>query len=69
MKMIAFWDTVQCILVEEDKSFVGTYCLHHQGDSSKLHGAIFLKVTIFMCVFLASETCRMLREYRKIIKQ
>jgi hypothetical protein len=31
MKMITFWDTVLCSLVEVDSHFRGAYCLHHQG--------------------------------------
>jgi hypothetical protein len=32
MKMIAFLDITPSSLVEVDRCFGGTYCLHHQGD-------------------------------------
>jgi hypothetical protein len=34
MKMTAFWDIVQCTLVEVDRRFRGAYCLHLQFDSA-----------------------------------
>jgi hypothetical protein len=37
MKMTVFWDVAPCSLVETDRHFRGTNCLHHQGDV--LHGA------------------------------
>jgi hypothetical protein len=30
MKMTLFWDVAPCSLVEIDRHFGGTYCLHHQ---------------------------------------
>jgi hypothetical protein len=30
--MTAFWDMATCNLVEVDRSFRDTYCLHHRGD-------------------------------------
>jgi hypothetical protein len=32
MKMTAFWDIAPYSLVEEDRRFRGTYCLHYQDD-------------------------------------
>jgi hypothetical protein len=32
MKMIVFWDVVPCSLVEVNRRYTGTYCLHHEGD-------------------------------------
>lgn len=32
MKMITFWDTAPCSLLEVYRRFGGEYCLHHQGD-------------------------------------
>jgi hypothetical protein len=32
MKIIAFWDTVPCSLVEVDRLSRDMYPLHHQGD-------------------------------------
>jgi hypothetical protein len=33
MKMTVFWDAAPCSLVEIDRRFRGTYCLHHRGDN------------------------------------
>jgi hypothetical protein len=33
-KIKASWDTAMCSLVEVDRRFRGTYCIHHQGDKS-----------------------------------
>jgi hypothetical protein len=30
MRMAVFWDVAPCSLVEVDRRFRGTYCLHHQ---------------------------------------
>jgi hypothetical protein len=30
MNMTVFWEVVLCCLVEIDRRFRGTYCLHHQ---------------------------------------
>jgi hypothetical protein len=32
MKITVFWDVVPCSLVEIDRRFRGTYCLHHQSN-------------------------------------
>jgi hypothetical protein len=32
VKMTAVWDIASCSLVEVDRRFRGTYCLHRQGD-------------------------------------
>jgi hypothetical protein len=32
MKMAVFWDVAPCNLVDIDRRFRETYCLHHQGD-------------------------------------
>jgi hypothetical protein len=32
MKMTLFWDVAPCSLVETDRRFRGTCCLHHQDD-------------------------------------
>jgi hypothetical protein len=32
LQMIAFWDIVECCLVDVDRRFRGDYCLHNQGD-------------------------------------
>jgi hypothetical protein len=31
MKMTVFWDVAPCSLVENDRNFGSTHCLHHQG--------------------------------------
>jgi hypothetical protein len=36
MKMRAFWDIVLCSLFGVDRHFRGAYCLHHQGDLTKM---------------------------------
>jgi hypothetical protein len=33
MKMAVFWDIAPCSLVDTDRHFRGTYCVHHQDDS------------------------------------
>jgi hypothetical protein len=55
MKVTAFWDTAQRIVVEVDRRFKGAYCFQHQGNkilkrrsnSTRLHGAIYQKAAIF----------------------
>jgi hypothetical protein len=32
LKMTAFWDTAPCNLVDVDRRFRGTFCLHHRPD-------------------------------------
>jgi hypothetical protein len=31
MKMAVVWDVTSCTLVDNDRRFRGSYCLHHQG--------------------------------------
>jgi hypothetical protein len=31
MQLAVFWDAAQCSLVDTDRRFRGTYCLHYQG--------------------------------------
>jgi hypothetical protein len=38
MKMIAFWDIVQCSLTVVDQRLRGVYCLHHQGNHRPADG-------------------------------
>jgi hypothetical protein len=40
MKIKALWDT-PASPVEADRRFVGTYCLHHQGDHSRILSSSF----------------------------
>jgi hypothetical protein len=47
--MTAFWDIVPCSLIEVDRRFRGSYCLHHQGD----HASI---IALIMDALYASET-------------
>jgi hypothetical protein len=47
VKMTAYWDITMRNLKEVDWCFRGAYCLHHQGDLMRLHGAIFQKAVIF----------------------
>jgi hypothetical protein len=35
MKMTVFWNVAPCSLVEIDRRFRDSYCLHHQGDPSR----------------------------------
>jgi hypothetical protein len=37
-KMIAFWDTELCSLVEVDRRFRGAYCLRQQSDEQAARG-------------------------------
>jgi hypothetical protein len=34
IKLTAFWDIAPCSLIECDRRFKGTYCLHQQDDAS-----------------------------------
>jgi hypothetical protein len=36
--MAVFWGVAPCNLVEIDRHFRATYCLHHQGDLTKRIG-------------------------------
>jgi hypothetical protein len=54
MEVRAFWDMAPCSLVEVDRRFRGSYCLHHKGDrlddggstSRRLHSDISQKALI-----------------------
>jgi hypothetical protein len=48
MKMVLFWVVGPCSLVEVYQRFRGPCCLHHQGDSTRLHGATTRKTAIFI---------------------
>jgi hypothetical protein len=56
MKITVFRVVALCSLVEVDRRFRGTYCLHHQGVrplnrrliSMRLHGATTQKTAIFI---------------------
>lgn len=41
-KITAFWDMVQCILIEVDRRFRGAYWFHHQVNDSGYHDETFL---------------------------
>jgi hypothetical protein len=49
--MAVFWDVTPCSLIDTDRSFRGTYCLHYQGFGQYLpglHGATSQKTAIFV---------------------
>jgi hypothetical protein len=48
--LTVFWDVAPCSLVETDRRFRGAYCLYHQGDANRLHGAESLKTAIIIIV-------------------
>jgi hypothetical protein len=51
--MTAFWDTASCSLVEVDRRFRGTYCLHHYPDDegSTHHFNVSLLVQNYMAPY------------------
>jgi hypothetical protein len=54
MKMIAFWDIAPCILIEMDRPFRGAYCLHHQGNETRLHGGLSQKTVVSLLADMVS---------------
>jgi hypothetical protein len=46
MKMTVFWDVGPCSLVEIDRRFRGSYCLHHYGDRTSEKFASFYETTL-----------------------
>jgi hypothetical protein len=58
MKMIVFWDTAPCSLVEIDRRFRDAYCLHHRPDDEgnkhlyEIHGAISQMTVIFISLVI-----------------
>jgi hypothetical protein len=56
MKMDVFWVVAPCSLVDVYQRFRGPCCLHHQDDSSRLHGATTQKTAIFEIQELSMRT-------------
>jgi hypothetical protein len=44
--MAIFWDVAPCNLVEVDRFFRGTYCLHHQGPATTQKTTTFIFVAV-----------------------
>jgi hypothetical protein len=44
LKMSVFWDVAPCSLVDIDRSFRGSYCLHHQVESLQRIGHRFCSI-------------------------
>jgi hypothetical protein len=58
VKKAGFWDVALCSLVETDRRFGGTYCLHHQGDDAAMrrHEATSQKTDMFAVNCLKTMT-------------
>jgi hypothetical protein len=61
MKKTVFWDVAPCSLVEVFWRFRGACCLHHQGDSTRLHGARSQKTSHLQAVCLFTFIMRPLK--------
>jgi hypothetical protein len=61
--LLVFWDVAPCSHVEVDRRFRGAYCLHHQGDSSRLHDATSQKTLNFKRTVVSAVFCCFSQEF------
>jgi hypothetical protein len=60
VKTVVFWVAAPCSLVEIDRRFISTYCLHHQGDVDR-NGTMLLpnqKSSYFLVSFSGYDLLR-----------